>query len=172
MTPVDKIRLRGLLEEIKDQLSRGKKLAKATMGRLEAEIKIFSDSADVDNAVAPTSFKIKAFMKTDDEKIEGYFDAVEWLAVADGDAIESLCAEHTPSYTTDALYWWHDGGNGSAWSRKLAKTMGEYMNVVNTGEDKETVGFSVRIIDVDAMFEWIKANRPRTYENVRHLHGG
>lgn len=173
MKPEDVIRTHALLEEIKDQLSRGKKLAKATQGRLEAEIKILGDEISIDAAKPPATFVVKAFMKTDDDAIQGDFDAVEWLSVADSEAIESVCQEHGPSEATDALFWWHDNGNGSSWSRRLARNMGMHMNAINDCPDgRDECGFSVRIVDVDAMFEWIKKFRPRLYADVRHLHGG
>lgn len=173
MKPADIIRTHALLEEIKDQLSRGKKLAKATQGRLDAELKILADEISVDAAKPPTSFVVKAFMKTDDDAVQGDFDAVDWLALADNADVEAVCQEHGPSDATDALYWWFDGGSGSAWSRRLARNMGMHMNAVNDCPDgRDECGFSVRIVDVDALFEWVKKHRPRLYDDVRHLHGG
>jgi hypothetical protein len=158
--------IRDLLEEINDQLSRGRKLAKATQGRLNAMLAAAKDAIAVDTATKPKSFVVEAWMKTDDGAVKDSVDIVDWLENADNDAVEAVCKEPSPGEATDAIYWFYDRGQGSHWNRNVMKRMAEYLNA-RGDEGKNAVGFSVRVVDLGGLFDWVQQHRPRLYVDVK-----
>ncbi len=112
----------------------------------------------------PRSFIVSATIRSDDDNVSDDVEAAVWLGYCSSEMLAYLCKDTGANEDTDDLYWWLDGEVGEdPWGRHVAKRLGQYLNAVNTTNNRDTVGFSVRLNE-DELHAWVRDNRPEAWK--------
>jgi hypothetical protein len=151
-----------LLKEVSDILeSYGKYKSQVS------DLRKLAKSLDSPDPVRPTDFVVQALICSDDENISDHVEAVHWLETMTDDDLEFLCQDPGANETTDGLYWALDGEIGDdPWGFHVAARLGRYLSAINESGTKDTMGFSVRLDEIDLQ-AWVKKNRPEAWKRYQ-----